>query len=107
MNFLKNLFGGGRSGRGDDRAIFLYVRPKRCNQIVQVRVDLYNELSQDDGGGYFIRKVVQAVRCPFPAELHAHFDNNRRLIETIVEDGEVVSEAEYENWQAEQEASQV
>lgn len=103
MNFLKKLFGG--SGGGDKRSLHIYVRPKRCNQIVEVRIDLYNDLSQDDEGGYFVRKVAQAARCPFPAELMLHFDSRRILRESQVENGEIVSEEEYTAWVGERESA--
>jgi hypothetical protein len=106
MNFLKNLFGGSRGGSGDKRSLRLYVRPKRCDRLVEVRIDLYNDLSQeDDGKGYFVRKIAQAARCPFPAELYLQFDGNRRLVEQSIENGEFVTEEEYQAWLAEQETA--
>lgn len=100
MNFLKNLFSGGGNS-GDARGFFVYVRPKRCDQIIEVRIDLRNDLSLTDDGGYWIRKVAQAARCPFPAEVVLHFDKNRRLVSSEVSDGEEVDKAEYEAWLAE------
>lgn len=101
MNFLRNLFSGGSSS-GDAHAYYVYVRPKRCDQIVEVRIDLHNDLSlTDDGSSYWIRKVAQAARCPFPAEIVLHFDKNRKLVSSEVTDGEQVDKAEYEAWLAE------
>ena len=101
MNFLKRLFGGG-GGTGDDkRSFYVYVRPKRCDEIVEVRIDLLNELSQEDTGkGYFVRKIARGTRCPFPAELLLRFNQSRRAIETQIKDGEVVTAEEYEEWLA-------
>lgn len=102
MNFLKRLFSPGGGGEGNPATIF-YVRPKRCQEIVQVRVDLYNDLSQSDPdqkGKYFTRKGARGMRCPFPAEITLYFDANRRLIETEVTDGEIVSADDYEEWLA-------
>lgn len=102
MNFLKKLFGG--KGGADSRGLYVYVRPKRCDQIVQVRIDLYNDLSKsDDGKGYFVRKIAEAARCPFPAELHLYFNNQRKLTEKRIENGEYVTEDEYRAWMAEKE----
>ena len=101
MNFLKRLFSGGGGASGDKRSFYVYVRPKRCDEIVEVRIDLMNELSQEDTGkGYFVRKIARGVRCPFPAELLLRFDQNRRAVETQIKDGEVVSAEEYEQWLA-------
>ena len=99
MNFLKSLFGGG--GRNEDRGIYFYVRPKMCQEILRVRVDPLNDLSQtDDGKGYWCRKVASAARCPFQAEIELYFDKNKRFKDSSVENGELVSEAE---WAAQQE----
>ncbi len=105
MNFLKNLFGGGGPS-GDGRSFYVYVRPKRCDQIIEVRIDLYNDLSlSEHDSGYFVRKVAQATRCPFPAEMTLYFDKNRRYTYGDVEDGELVSTQAYEAWLAGQKAN--
>ena len=93
MNILKALFGGSRS---DDRGIYLYVQPKMCQEILRVRVDPLNDLSQtDDGKGYWCRKLASAARCPFQAELEIYFDKNKRMTRSDVKDGQLVSEAEW------------
>ncbi len=97
MNFLKKLLGG--AGSGEQHILYLYVRPKRCDQIVRVRINLYNDLSLSDGDGYHCRKMARAARCPFAAELFLRFDKNRRLLEQEIENGEFVTEEEYEEWE--------
>ena len=104
MNFLKSLFGGGKAG-DDKRAYYVYVRPKRCDQIVEVRIDLYNDLSRNEEGGYWIRKVAQAIRCPFPAEIVLHFDNKKKMIDSEVTNGELVEKEEFDAWLAEKEGT--
>lgn len=101
MNFLKKLFGGVGGSGGNANAQYFYVRPKRCDEIVEVRVNLHNDLSQnDDGDGYFVRKLVRANRCPFTAELHITFDNNRRIVQIGVQDGAAVEAEDYQAWLA-------
>ena len=91
MNFLKSLFGGG--GRHEDRGIYFYVQPKMCQEILRIRVDPLNDLSQtDDGKGYWCRKLASAARCPFQAELELYFDKNKRFKDSHVENGKLVSE---------------
>lgn len=109
MNFLKSLFGAGgqRSSKGrgnaeDGRALLLYVRPKRCDEIVQVRIDLWNDLSERDEGGYFARKLARGRRCPFESELHLTFNARRELVEQGLQNGEWMDEAAYRAWQAAQ-----
>lgn len=93
VNFLKKLFSGGSSG--DRNSMYIYVKLHRCDEIMKVRVNLYNDLSLTDDGAYYCRKVVSAIRCPFPAEVELYFDKSRRLVESRVDKGELVDEAAY------------
>ncbi len=94
MNFLKNLFGG--SGAPQDDALYVYVQPKMCKEIVKVRIDLKNQLSREEQGeGFFVRKTARGQRCPFAADMLLRFDARRNLIEKTVEDGTFVTEQEY------------
>ena len=96
MDFLKKLFAvGGNSG---DTGAYYYVRPKHCDEIVQVRVNLLSESSLTDDGGYFVRKMVRGRRCPFPAELHIHMDRNHKIRKVEVVDGEQATREEYDAW---------
>ncbi|MFW5690880.1 MAG: hypothetical protein ACOCXZ_00150 [Chloroflexota bacterium] len=105
---MKRLFGGGSGGGQyavDRRGLYIYVRPKRCNEIVEVRINLMNDLSQDEQGeGYFVRKMVTAIRCPFQAEVELYFDKGRNITSSAVTNGELVDEIDYHNWLAEKEA---
>ena len=93
MNFLSKLFGGGQP---DDKGYYFYVRPKMCKEIVEVRIDLANQLSQqDDGDGYWVRKMVSATRCPFQAEAVLYFDSNKRETGREIENGEFVTKEAY------------
>lgn len=93
MDFLRNLFSGGQP---KDDAYVVYVRPKMCKKILEVRVDLKNQLSQeDDGNGYWVRKVVNNPYCPFEAEVKLYFDKNKKETAREIENGEFVSEADY------------
>lgn len=96
MGFLKRLFGGGNRLPEGDRGLYYYVQPKRCPEIVQIRIDPYNDLSlTDDGKGYWVRKVASATRCPFQAEITLYFDKQRRMTGSEVENGELVDEDDY------------
>lgn len=100
MNFLKKIFGGGRDGRQGD-AMYLYVKPKACDEILEVRIDMRNNLSlADDGDGYFMRKLARGVRCPFETEIIMHFDRDRRIINREINNGEFVTAEEYQQYRA-------
>jgi hypothetical protein len=102
MGFLRKLFGGG-GGSSTQNMMTFYVRPKRCEEIVVVRLNMMNDLSiTDDGNGYFVRKIAKAVRCPFEAELYVDFDSNRKVTQIGVTNGETVEEAVYQQWLAAQ-----
>lgn len=94
MNFFRRLFGGGQPA-DSERFVTYYVRPKRCAEVVAVRIDRHNDLSLTDDGGYFVRKVARGERCPFPAELHVTFDSSRREVQVGVQDGELADEAAF------------
>jgi hypothetical protein len=101
MNILKNLFGGGGGGgnRSADGGMYFYVRPRGCEEVVQVRINPSNDLSLE-GDAYFVRKIARGThRCFNPVELTLTFDKNRKLISSEVDKGEIVDEAAYNEWQ--------
>ena len=105
MNFLKKLFGA--DGNRGDRGMYLYVNPHRCDDVLRVRVDMSNDLSQrDDGNGYWVRKLASGgnYKCN-QVELTLYFDSNRRLVDQEIEGGKLVDKAVYDTWIAEQAAS--
>jgi hypothetical protein len=96
MDFLKKLFGGG-TGQSGNGGYYVYVKPKMCKEIVQVRINLSNDLSlRDNDDGYWVRKVASATRCPFQAELTLYFSKSRQLINKEILNGEYVDEATYQ-----------
>lgn len=103
---LKRLFGGG-GNRNMEKADYFYVRVYRApnrpgdnDEIVSIRVDLTNDLSQDDGGGYFSRKVIVGPKTFKQAELLLYYDIGRKLRETEVTNGELVERADYDAYLA-------
>lgn len=103
MGFLKSigrmLFGGSQSNQ---KGLYFYVRlyklPNRQSpddEIVEVRLHSYNDLSLNDDGDYFIRKVVVGPNSFRRAELMLTFNKGRTLIEAKVEGGELVEQEDY------------
>lgn len=104
MNFLKKLFS---SGQPSDNAYIVYVKPKMCKEIVQVRINLNNDLSPtEDYDGYWVRKVASATRCPFQAEMTLHFDKRKQLQNRSIENGEFATEDDYQAYIEANEATQ-
>lgn len=99
MNFLKKLF---TPTPASSPMQTYYVRPRGCPDVIQVRINTYNDLTlTDDFEGYFINKTVSgAHRCFNRAELQLRFDKNRALLESSVVGGELVQLTDYEAWQA-------
>ena len=101
MSFLERIKSLFSAPSGDQRAYWVYVRCEKCGEILQGRVDLYNDISIQYGEGaegtsYYCRKVfVGSKRCYRPIEVELTFDKNRRLMNQEIKGGEFVSEEDY------------
>lgn len=108
MEFFKKLFGGGGgagNGGGDRAGLYFYIQPKGCDEIVRVRIDTNNDLSlADDNSTYWVHKVVRGstYKCNRSAELDLFFGSDRRLQNTDVKNGALVTKEDYESWVASQ-----
>jgi hypothetical protein len=90
MGFLKNLFGGGTPSSSSDFYTF-NVKCDRCGEIIEGRVNLNNDLSLDDEGGYFVRKVlIGSKRCFQQIEATFKFDASRELQDKQISGGRFV-----------------
>ncbi len=84
----------------DSHALYYAVRCQRCGEVINVRADLYNELSVEYGenelpAGYFYRKVlIGRGRCFQTVEVTMTFDAQRRLTSRKITGGEFVSPEE-------------
>jgi hypothetical protein len=74
MNFLRSLFGGPRGSAADRSGLYVYVRPTGCDEVIRVRINLLNDLSD------------------------LAFDGQRRIREQHITGGEFVDAAAYEAW---------
>lgn len=102
MNFLKSLFGGG-GGRssGDPNALYLYIQPNDCDEVVRVRINLMNDLSEsDEGQGYIVHKVARGTKCRQNVEIFLTFNAQRKLVGQQIDDGVAVDIAAYQAWLA-------
>lgn len=103
MGFLRRIFGGGQ-GPAADSGLHLYVQCKRCTGVVHVRVDLNNDLSEDEGEtgaeGYTLLKEVMDDRCFRIMRAELHFDSRRNETSRAIDGGRFISEAEWEELRA-------
>lgn len=103
MGFLKKLgsiFSGGGGGDSDGRGLYFYVRCNNCGEKIRVRVDTFNELSQnidesDRVVGYSVDKDVMGNQCFRMMHLHVDFDSGKRITSKKVDHGVLLSKDEY------------
>jgi hypothetical protein len=102
MNFLRKLvglFAGGPSVSGDV-GLYYYVKCDRCGEVIRVRINPMNDLSQtDDGQGYFVRKVIVGTHCYNRIEAEFSYTSNRKLNDTTLSGGKLVDAEAYETYQ--------
>ena len=101
MSFFKKISSMFSSpARSDQRAYWIYARCNRCKEVVRGRVDLYNDLSIDydaDQPSYYCRKVLMGTsRCFQQIEVSLKFDQNRRLTDSQITGGQLITQEEYE-----------
>jgi hypothetical protein len=63
LSWLARLFGGGGGVRSADGGIYVEVQCSSCGEVIRARVSPTSELSQDDDGTYFVRKVLVGQKC--------------------------------------------
>lgn len=93
MNLFKNLFG--KKTEPARNLLPLKVRCRRCGEIIEAHVDLFNELSVDyDEAGraaYHCRKgLIGNQHCYQTIEVELRFDAQRHLIDRQLSGGEFV-----------------
>ena len=87
MGFLKKLFGEGTASSSSNFYTFK-VKCDRCGETIEGKVNMNNDLSLDDEGGYFVRKVLMGGgRCFQQIEVTLKFDESRRLLDKQISGG--------------------
>lgn len=96
LDAIKSLFSAGSSGQDEDGQ-WVYVRCRRCGEMIRARIDLRNDLSMRDDEGYVAQKtLVGNQRCFERIEITLIYDDNRRLIGQEATRGEFVTAEAYE-----------
>lgn len=94
LDALKSLFA---AGGGDPDVMGVYVRCKRCGEVIKTRIDLRSSLSVVDGGGYVVNKtLIGNRRCFQRIEVTLHFNENRQLVDRDISFGEFITPEEYD-----------
>jgi hypothetical protein len=94
LDGLRSLFGGG--GRPADGGYYIYVRCGRCGEAIRTRVNLHNDLSGRDEGGYVVSKtLVGGGRCFERISVTLMFDQSRRVVDREISGGEFITAQEY------------
>lgn len=109
LEFLSTWFStwfGASASRmnADSRYVTLYVKPKACREVIEMRIDRANELSLRDDGMYYVRKLGRGQRCPFPVEIELVFSAKRELLEKTIHNGEEVTREMFEAFLSEKKA---
>jgi hypothetical protein len=93
MSFFKKLFSSTPAKRDKNYYTF-NVKCNRCDEIIEGRVDLDNDLSleyEDDRSVYFVRKGLMGNnRCFQQIEVEMKFTSTRELIEQQAQGGTFV-----------------
>ena len=95
LDMLTSLFST-KPSRGADEAIHVYVECGRCRSAVHVRLDKRHDISQGEGGGYFVRKEVMDSKCFRLMTAEIVFDGTYRIQSQQVQGGRFLTKEEFD-----------
>jgi hypothetical protein len=95
LDRLSSLFSSKPSTETDD-AVHIYVECGRCKSAVHVRLDKRHDLSQGEGGGYFVRKEIMDSKCFRLMTAEIAFDGSYRIQTQEVQGGRFITREEFE-----------
>jgi hypothetical protein len=93
-----NLFSGKPAG-GSSRYLPIYVLSRRCREPIAGQLDLMNETSLDDDGGYYVRKGLHTSgknRCFDQVEVEIWLNTKKQIVRQEVHGGQWLTAEEYE-----------
>ena len=98
MGFLKRLFGGEGSAKGqstDSEGFFFYVQCDNCGKKVRLRILKQYELN-NSGDGYVWHKTIVDSRCFREIPAVVLFDRNYKITNAEIHGGHQISLEDYE-----------
>jgi hypothetical protein len=96
LDSVKSMFAGGE-GSDDRDAHWLYVRCRRCGEVIKTRLDLQHNLTPRDEGGFIARKTMVGNQLCFERiDVTLIFDERRQVIEHQISGGDLITAAEFE-----------
>jgi hypothetical protein len=97
MGFLKKIFGSGVNNSYDRDGLYYYIRSKQTGEVIQVRINRHNDLSENESGdGFFTRKTIVGTKSFDRIEAEFYFDARRQLASTDITGGDLVDREAYE-----------
>ena len=93
LDSIKSMF----SAEPEQDEYWVYVRCKRCKEVIKTRIDLRNDLSQSDDGSYIVNKTLVGGKLCFERiNVTLHFNGSRQLVDQQIERGEFITAETYE-----------
>jgi hypothetical protein len=101
QNLLRSLMGAPRP-TSSDIGLYYYIKSARSGEVVRVRINPMNDLSEQEDGTYIVRKVVVGKRYD-RMEAEFIYDKKRQLTDTNITGGKLVDESAYDEYTGSQE----
>lgn len=97
MGLLDRLLGRrvGQPGQPADRGLPVSARCAACGEVIRARINPTAELSLQDDGTYFVRKVLVGQQCFRPVEVQLRYADagGRALLASEAHGGTLVGDA--------------
>ncbi len=100
MRWLKQLFTRRTRAEGNT-ALWLYVRCRRCGELIRVRIDRRYDLASEwrepgePGPAYTMHKDIVGNRCFQRIRVTVGFDARLQMVERQIEGGELLTDEAY------------
>ena len=93
LDSLKSIFSGRETG---DEGYYIYVRCRRCGEVIKTRLNLQRDLSYSDEGGFVVHKTLVGNQLCFERiEVTLNFNERRQLVDREISQGEFITAEEF------------